>query len=460
MDEINCAHVQRHDVCLCLRVRSFVFHRFEGGKRWRRDVEYCRSSLLDSLLLEVVLMKTTSRGGSAACLFFCRPALTSGRNSTLRVDCRRRRLFRRGDRGSRIYTPRSSMEEAFRGAVRTLSHLPTTRRRLQFLAYFSKLVFDAQIFNLKHLDVVVRTAGYLLRKENDPQRPRSSTSYGKHSRQKLEVHYQSDLQRAPVVLFVPGGAWGAADVVTYALLGRSIADQGAVAVVMEYRSYPSGRVDDMIDDVGLAMDWVVANAAKFGGDPKRLVLFGHSAGAHLAFLNIWRRARDDDDDDARILPVVFIGSCGVYNISHHYNYEAWRGVSELSTMKPAMGGPDSFDDQSPSTILDREGLPQRKRSSRGDPPATIKTTLNLTSAMDRVHLDGDRAARRAGFDASMPSEENSLPLCVLLTSGRDATVPWHTTAEFFCALYDDNSKATEPTTSSCTPTTTKRQTTY
>lgn len=51
------------------------------------------------------------------------------------------------------------------------------------------------------------------------------------------------------------------------------------------------------------------------------------------------------------LPVLFIGSVGVYDIDHHYTYEWWRGVSELSTMKQAFQGAQHFAAYSPSRIL-------------------------------------------------------------------------------------------------------------
>jgi acetyl esterase/lipase len=91
-----------------------------------------------------------------------------------------------------------------------------------------------------------------------------------------------------VVVFVHGGTWITGDrsyyepiVGLYANLGRALARHGIVAVVPSYRIHPFGKLPDMIDDVTSALAWTHAHIGDFGGAPDRIVMAGHSAGAHL-----------------------------------------------------------------------------------------------------------------------------------------------------------------------------------
>jgi len=110
--------------------------------------------------------------------------------------------------------------------------------------------------------------------------------YGTHARQVLDVFRPEKpgvAAGAPVVVFVHGGAFlrgskcapeGIYDNVLY-----WFARQGCVGVNVEYRLAPEAPYPCGALDVGAAVDWVRDNAARFGGDPKRLFLVGHSAGA-------------------------------------------------------------------------------------------------------------------------------------------------------------------------------------
>ena len=92
----------------------------------------------------------------------------------------------------------------------------------------------------------------------------------------------------PVFIFVYGGGWtegdknlrvGGADV--YGNIGRFYAAQGIGAAVINYRLLPTVRWRDQIADVAQATAWVHAHIAEYGGDPQRLFIGGHSAGAQL-----------------------------------------------------------------------------------------------------------------------------------------------------------------------------------
>jgi acetyl esterase/lipase len=111
-------------------------------------------------------------------------------------------------------------------------------------------------------------------------------AYGPHERHQLDI-YGKSASPAPVVLFVHGGGFRmgdkAADGWANAAVGRWAAQQGWLGAVMNYRLAPDHPYPAGGEDVLGAMDWLVANASRFGGDPERIVLVGTSAGAvHVA----------------------------------------------------------------------------------------------------------------------------------------------------------------------------------
>src|SRR3546814_8631076 len=65
-------------------------------------------------------------------------------------------------------------------------------------------------------------------------------------------------------------------------LGRAFAAQGFVVAVPDYRLVPKVRFPAFVEDSAAAVKWVRAHIARFGGDPDRIVLAGHSAGAYNA----------------------------------------------------------------------------------------------------------------------------------------------------------------------------------
>ncbi|MCS0503290.1 alpha/beta hydrolase [Ancylobacter mangrovi] len=86
----------------------------------------------------------------------------------------------------------------------------------------------------------------------------------------------------PVVVFFYGGGWEEGERALYRFVGAALASRGIVTFIPDYRVYPEVRFPDFLKDGARAVRWVRDHAARFGGDPARLVLAGHSAGAHIA----------------------------------------------------------------------------------------------------------------------------------------------------------------------------------
>jgi acetyl esterase/lipase len=116
---------------------------------------------------------------------------------------------------------------------------------------------------------------------------RTAVRYGKHPVQLLDVWRRKDLpvRPAPVLIFVPGGAWvhGGRTLQGYALLSH-LAQLGWVCLSVEYRVAPHHRWPAHITDVKTAIAWARANVDKFGGDRDFIAVAGCSAGGHLSAL--------------------------------------------------------------------------------------------------------------------------------------------------------------------------------
>lgn len=112
----------------------------------------------------------------------------------------------------------------------------------------------------------------------------TNVAYGEDALQKLDVYPAATATPAPVVVIVHGGGWRAGSKNAMAPVARNFADHGVVAVAAGYRLAPKDTYPAFAQDVAASIAWVRDNIAKHGGDPERIHLLGHSAGAHLVAL--------------------------------------------------------------------------------------------------------------------------------------------------------------------------------
>lgn len=110
-------------------------------------------------------------------------------------------------------------------------------------------------------------------------------AYGPDARQKLDIYVPDGLNApAPVVLFFYGGSWDSGSKSQYLAFGQALASKGVIAVVADYRIYPQVKFPAFVEDGASAFRFVHDRIAGYGGDPKRLFLAGHSAGAYIAVM--------------------------------------------------------------------------------------------------------------------------------------------------------------------------------
>lgn len=109
----------------------------------------------------------------------------------------------------------------------------------------------------------------------------SDIAYGPLPRQKLDVYVPDGLIKpAPIVVFFYGGNWQSGSKELYLAFGQALASEGIVTIVADYRLYPDVNYPGFLNDCALAVRFAHDHAARYSGDPKRLFLAGHSAGAY------------------------------------------------------------------------------------------------------------------------------------------------------------------------------------
>jgi arylformamidase len=102
--------------------------------------------------------------------------------------------------------------------------------------------------------------------------------------QVLDVFSPPQAKNLPVVFWIHGGGWQTGDKTDVQIKPQAFMDKGFVFVSTNYRLLPSVDMATIVRDVSKSIHWVHDHIADYGGDPKRLLIMGHSAGAQLAAL--------------------------------------------------------------------------------------------------------------------------------------------------------------------------------
>ncbi len=116
---------------------------------------------------------------------------------------------------------------------------------------------------------------------------RHDLAYGTDPLQTLDIYLPADTGNAPVIMMVHGGGWSAGDKRNAQVWRQKVAhwtEAGAIFVSVNYRLVPEVTPLEQAHDVARALAHVQRTAPGWGGNPQRLVLMGHSAGAHLVAL--------------------------------------------------------------------------------------------------------------------------------------------------------------------------------
>lgn len=164
----------------------------------------------------------------------------------------------------------------------------------------------------------------------------------KNERQLLDVYTPGTGSNLPVAVWVHGGGWMRGSKEEVHLKPAAFVEKGFAFVPVNYRFVPHATMDTIVRDVAKSVGWVHTNISRYGGDPKRIFLMGHSAGAQLAAL----LCADSRYIEAERVPLTSIKGCvpvdgDTYDVPLQVATTAARRKS-LQQPTPKMGYPEKF----------------------------------------------------------------------------------------------------------------------
>ena len=200
-------------------------------------------------------------------------------------------------------------------------------------------------------------------------------AYGAAARQQLDVYASRRAGgAAPVVVFLYGGRWKYGSKDDYLLIGNAFVRRGWVTVVPDYRLYPDVLFPAWVEDGATAVRWTVDNIERFGGDPRRIIVVGHSAGGHTAAL---LGLQEDYLRDAGVPPETvkgFVSIAGPVDTS-------WTAPDVQRLMGPREGWPRTY----PATHVDGDAPPMYFMHGTSDDVVFAASSERLA---ERIHRSG------------------------------------------------------------------------
>ena len=167
----------------------------------------------------------------------------------------------------------------------------------------------------------------------------------------------------------------------YRFMGEALARAGFVVAIPDYRLYPEVRFPDFVEDGALAVRWVRDHAAQFGGDPERIILMGHSAGAHTAALLAF---------DERYLARAGVPAASLRGLVGVAGPYAFDPFGQRST-KPVFAGLADPDEARPIAFVGAEDISALLLHGAGD--RTVRPT-NTRELAARIRAAGGRVTHR------------------------------------------------------------------
>ncbi len=183
-----------------------------------------------------------------------------------------------------------------------------------------------------------------------PGATRAEAAYGTDAAQTIEIYSPPHAQGAPVIVMVHGGGWRIGDKNVRGTVENKLKHwlpQGFVVVSIDYRMLPDAPVDVQARDVAAAVAYVEAHAGDWGADGNRLILMGHSAGAHLVSLlsadparvtaaggHVWRGTVVLDSAALDVAHVMTAKHPKLYDDAFGNDPAFWASVSPTAQLKP------------------------------------------------------------------------------------------------------------------------------
>lgn len=235
-------------------------------------------------------------------------------------------------------------------------------------------------------------------------------SYGTDDKQQIDVYLPASPRNAPILVMVHGGAWKIGDKANAGSVENKLKHwlpKGFIVVSVNYRLLPDAMADEQARDVAEALKWVQAYAEDWGGSEKKIILMGHSAGAHLVALlsakpemvgRPWAGTVVLDSAVLRVSDVMSKPHAGFYDEAFGTDPAAWAAVSPMDQWTPAATPMMVVcSSQRPDAPCEAAMSFQAKAKAAGRPMPVLPQPLSHAAINQTLGLPGDYTAAVDAF---------------------------------------------------------------
>lgn len=202
----------------------------------------------------------------------------------------------------------------------------------------------------------------------------SNLIYDREKKLRLDVYAPREANNAPVVVFLFGGRWSSGSKDEWKFVGEALASRGFVAALPDYRQYPEVRFPAFVNDAARAVAWARNNAKTYGGDPDKVFVMGHSAGAHIAALLALKDEYLVNAGGSRNWLRGMIGLAGPYD---------FLPITDPQ-MRDIFGPPEKFEQSQPILYVEGDNPPMMLMHGEDDEIVRVQDTQNLASAIKKA----------------------------------------------------------------------------
>lgn len=202
-------------------------------------------------------------------------------------------------------------------------------------------------------------------------------SYGPDPSQKLDIYIPANIQenQLEVIVFLYGGRWTYGAKEDYRFVGATFTKKGFIVVIPDYGKYPRVRFPVFVEDVAKALAWVDDHIAEHHGNPARLHIVGHSAGAHIgALLASDSRYLANEGKNRSSIIHDFVGLAGPYAFT-----------PDEPDLEDMFGPPKNYPNMQVPSFID--GTQPPMLLLYGDRDSTVKYS-NLQKLQQRIRQRG------------------------------------------------------------------------
>jgi len=168
---------------------------------------------------------------------------------------------------------------------------------------------------------------------------KGNIEYGPHHLNRLDVYRPNNSSKPhAVIVFFYGGCWGECNSLNksdYLFVAQSFASRGITTVIADFRQYPEVNFATLMEDASKVVSWTSMHISEFGGDPNRIIVSGHSSGAHIASMLALNPRYLKNDVKNRVRG--FIGMAGPYDflpLDEVYQRKLFNPSNDYASSQP------------------------------------------------------------------------------------------------------------------------------